>query len=166
MSLANASERDDLAGLLGGLARLEAIFETWEEGPRGAVDAYRGAIEALHGAALRRLIRAVKSDPAALPALKDAVADEIVYAVLRHHDIVKPSLNERIDLALAGIRPVLASHGGDVELVRLAPPVIEVRFIGACETCPASALTFHSAVRTALQAACPEITDIVAVRHA
>lgn len=152
--------RSDLAGFIQDIERLETIFETWDQSARGAAEAYRRAIEALHGEALRRLIRALKSDPAALAAMKSAVADEIVYAVLRRHDIIKPSLNERVESALDGVRPMLASHGGNVELIAVAPPAIEVRFTGACDGCGASALTFHAGVKKAVQESCPEITEV------
>ena len=97
-------------------------------------------------------------------ALREAATDEVVYAVLRHHGILKPSIAERVEAALESVRPVLAGHGGDVELVRVDPPAASIRFIGACESCPASALTIDAAVKTAVRAACPEITEIVQVR--
>jgi Fe-S cluster biogenesis protein NfuA/nitrite reductase/ring-hydroxylating ferredoxin subunit len=156
--------RTDLAGFLGDIERLETIFAAWDENQQAAVGAYKLAIEELNGEALRRLIRALKTDPAALAAMKNAIADEVVYAVLRRHDIVKASLNERVEAALEGVRPMLASHGGDVELVKVKPPSVEVRFIGACDGCPASALTFHAGVKKAVQDACPEITDIIQVK--
>jgi Fe-S cluster biogenesis protein NfuA/nitrite reductase/ring-hydroxylating ferredoxin subunit len=156
--------RTDLAGFLADIERLETIVATWEENQQAAVGAYKLAIEELNGEALRRLIRALKTDPAALAAMKNAIADEVVYAVLRRHDIVKASLNERVEAALEGVRPMLASHGGDVELVKVKPPAVEVRFIGACDGCPASALTFHAGVKKAVQDACPEITDIIQVK--
>ncbi len=59
---------------------------------------------------------------------------------------------------------MLAAHGGDVELVRVDPPAIEVRFTGACDGCPASALTFHEGVKKAIAEACPEITEIRQVK--
>ena len=158
------TRRNDLAEFLNDVEGLEAIFATWDETQRGAVEAYRRSIEALHGEALTRLVRALKSDPAALAVMKGAVADEIVYAVLRRHQIIKASLAERVEVALAGIRPMLASHGGDVELLKVAPPKIEVRFAGACDGCPASALTFHEGVKKAVEEACPEITEIVQVK--
>jgi Fe-S cluster biogenesis protein NfuA/nitrite reductase/ring-hydroxylating ferredoxin subunit len=154
----------DLAGLLRDVERLEAIFGNWETTPRNAVEAYRRAIETLHGEALRRLVRALKTDPAAFAAVKAAVADEIVYAVLRRHGVIKAGLGERVETALAGIRPMLASHGGDVELVKIAPPAIEVRFLGACDGCAASMLTFHAGVKKAVMDACPEITDVIQVK--
>ena len=159
-----STTRSDLAGFLGDIERLESIFATWDETPRAAAEAYRRALEAVNGEALRRLVRALKTDPAALAAMKQAAGDEIVYAVLRRHDIVKASLSERVETALEGIRPMLASHGGDVELVKVAPPAIEVRFLGACDGCPASALTFHAGVKKAVQEACPEITEILQVK--
>lgn len=158
------TRRNDLVEFLSDVERLESIFATWEETPRNAVAAYRTAIEALHGEALSRLVRALKDDPAALAAMKRVIGDEIVYAVLRRHGILKASLPERIEVALAGIRPMLASHGGDVALVKVAPPVIEVRFLGACDGCPASQLTFHAGVKKAVEESCPEITQVLQVK--
>ena len=153
--------REDLAGFLRDLESLETIFATWSEEPRVAVEAYRRAIEALHGEALRRLIRALKSDPAALAAMKAAATDEVIYAVLRHHGLLRPSLDERVEAALESVRPVLATHGGDVRLVKLAPPLVEVQLTGACDGCASSAMTFHAGIRAAVQQACPEITEVV-----
>lgn len=163
-NLTSAGDLTDLDTLLRDLERLESIFAGWEETPRGAVKTYARAIEALHGEALRRLVRALKGDPAARAALKGALADEVVYAVLRKHQIVKASLTERVESALAAVRPMLGSHGGDVELVRVDPPAVHVRFLGACDGCPASSLTFHQGVKKAIEESCPEITDIVQVK--
>ena len=156
--------RTDLSALLEDIERLEGIFAGWDESPRLAAHAYRTAIEALHGEALRRLVGALRSDAAAASAMKQAAADETVYAVLRRHQIIKPSVAERVENALAGVRPMLASHGGDIELVRVAPPAIEVRFTGACDGCAASALTFHAGVKKAVEDSCPDITQIIQVK--
>ena len=118
------TERCDLTGFVGDIRRLEAVFETWDAPPRAVVEAYGRSIEALNGEALRRLVRALKSNPAALAAMKAAVTDEVVYAVLRRHDIVKASITERVETALEGVRPMLASLGGDGELV--APFIFRV----------------------------------------
>jgi nitrite reductase/ring-hydroxylating ferredoxin subunit/Fe-S cluster biogenesis protein NfuA len=163
------TERGDLAGLVGDIEHLEALFAGWDEGQRLAVEAYRRSIEALHGEALRRLVRGLKGSPAALAALKAVAGDEVVYAVLRRHEIVRASLAERVERALAAVRPMLASHGGDVDLVAIEPPRVAVRFTGACDGCPSSAMTFHAGVKQAIEDACPEITEVVqssAGRHA
>jgi nitrite reductase/ring-hydroxylating ferredoxin subunit/Fe-S cluster biogenesis protein NfuA len=158
------TQREDLAGLLGDIESLEGIFAGWDLDRRQATEAYRRAIEALHGEALGRLIRALKTDPAALAAMKAAACDEVVYAVLRRHGLLKPSLNERVETALQDVRPMLAAHGGDVEIVRIDPPRVELRFTGACDGCAASALTFQAGVRKAIQEACPEIDNIVQLK--
>jgi Fe-S cluster biogenesis protein NfuA len=152
-----------LKGLADDLARLETVVDAWEDDKRDVARAYRQAIDALHGEALRRLVRTLR-DAGETTALRVAAADEVVYAVLRHHGIVKPSIAERVEAALESVRPILAGHGGDVELVRIDPPSIAIRFIGACDNCPASRLTIDTAVKTAMQTICPEITEIVQVR--
>jgi Fe-S cluster biogenesis protein NfuA/nitrite reductase/ring-hydroxylating ferredoxin subunit len=156
--------RSDLAEFIGDIERLESIVATWDEAPRSVVAAHKLAVEALNAEAFRRLIRSLKADPAAFAAMKSAVSDELVYAVLRRYNLLKASLNERVEQALDSVRPMLRSHGGDVELIGVRPPTVEVRFKGACDGCPASALTFHAGVKKALQDVCPEITDIVQVK--
>jgi Fe-S cluster biogenesis protein NfuA/nitrite reductase/ring-hydroxylating ferredoxin subunit len=156
--------QNDLASLIGNVEQLAGIVEGWDDMPRGAAQAYGRAIEALYGEALLRLVRELKTEPHALAAMKRAAVDEVVYAVLRRQEILRPSLNERVESALASVRPLLASHGGDVELVSVEPPAIFVRFLGACDGCPASALTFHEGVSKAIKDACPEITTIEQVK--
>jgi Fe-S cluster biogenesis protein NfuA/nitrite reductase/ring-hydroxylating ferredoxin subunit len=158
------TQRTDLAGMVGDLQRLELIFAGWDDIQRGAVAAYKRAIDALHAEAFRRLIRALKSEPAALSAMRVAAGDEVVYAVLRQLALVKPSIDERIETALEGVRPMLALHGGDVELVTVEPPAIQVRFLGACDGCASSAMTFHAGVKQAVFDACPEITEVIQVK--
>jgi Fe-S cluster biogenesis protein NfuA len=156
----------DLASLVDDIARIEHVAAGWDESQRAAVAAYKRAIEALHAEALRRLVRVCKAEPAALAALRAAAADEVVYAVMRQLGLLKASLDERIAIALDGVRPMLASHGGDVELLRIDPPRVEVRFLGACQGCASSAVTFHAGVQQAVYGACPEITEVVEVRNA
>jgi Fe-S cluster biogenesis protein NfuA len=141
--------------------RFDEIIAGWDLEARATVRYYGEARDALQREALRRLIAALNAEPAARAALRASLGDDVIYAVLRYHGLVKASLDERIGNALAGIRPMLAEHSGDVELVRLEPPMVELRLTGACDHCPASMLTFHEAIAGAIRAACPEITEIV-----
>ena len=159
-----AEEERGLAALLNDLAALEALAEDWPEAQRNAAAARAEAVEALNAAAFRRLIRALKAVPELSEALRAAAADEVVYAVLRRHGILKASLFERVEAALDTIRPMLAGHGGDVELVAVEPPLAEVRFLGACDGCPASALTFYGGVKQAIQDKVPEIREVKQVK--
>ncbi|MCF6275825.1 MAG: NifU family protein [Robiginitomaculum sp.] len=147
------------------IARLETVFEGWDEVQQGAVQAYRSSVDDLHAEAFRRLIRQVKEEPLAMIALRAALNDEVVYAVLRHFELIKPSLQERVEEALDSVRPMLASHGGNVLRVAVKPPNrVDVRFIGAWDGCPASMLTFNAGVKKAIEAHCPEITDIKQIK--
>ena len=150
----------DLNGLLSDLTALEALAHDWPAEQRNAAQARGEAIDALNAAAFRRLIRSLQAVPGMSAALREAAGDEIVYAVLRRHGILKPSLFEKIDQALDEIRPSLASHGGDVELVAVEETSVVVKFLGACDGCPASALTFYSGVKKTIQDKFPHITEV------
>jgi nitrite reductase/ring-hydroxylating ferredoxin subunit/Fe-S cluster biogenesis protein NfuA len=151
--------------LVGDVERLESVIAGWEASQRSVAFAYRNAIDALHKAALRKLIADVKAAPGALEALRAATADPLVYSVLRYHGLVRPSLRERVEAALATVRPMLATHGGNVELVAVVPPdTVEVRFLGNCDHCPSSTLTFIAGVRRAIEDHCPEINEVRQVK--
>ncbi|AFZ27481.1 thioredoxin-like protein [Cylindrospermum stagnale PCC 7417] len=147
--------------------RFEAIVSEWDESQRCVVVGLKRAIEALHKAALTRLIKSLKQE--SMSALRHAVTDELVYAVLLYHELVKPPkppLIERIQTALAEVRPGLQSHHGDVEIVAIKPPdTVEVRLIGTCSSCPASTLTLSQGIEQAIKNHCPEITKVIAVNN-
>jgi nitrite reductase/ring-hydroxylating ferredoxin subunit/Fe-S cluster biogenesis protein NfuA len=156
-----ATEDRDLATLLAELESLDAIVDAWDQKQRAVVVSQKAAIEALHREALRRLLRSIKDEPAAVAAVKRALGDEVVYAVLRRHGLVRPSLQERVETALESVRPMLAAHGGGVELAAVVPPdAVDLRFLGSCDGCPASMLTFVAGVKKAVQDMCPEITEV------
>ena len=155
----------DLDVLLKDIQSLENVVAGWDEQQSNTVEALRRADDALHKEAIARLIRAVKQVPEAMVALKSAVGDEVVYAVLRHLEIIRPSLQERVEQALESVRPYLATHGGNVEMVGLEPPdSVTIRLLGACDGCPASGLTLSEGIEKAIREYCPEITSISKAR--
>jgi Fe-S cluster biogenesis protein NfuA/nitrite reductase/ring-hydroxylating ferredoxin subunit len=147
------------------IERFEAVIGSWDESQRSVARVYRSTADALHKEALRKLIAEVKAAPGALDALRRAAADPLVYGVLRYHGLIQASQQERIELALRSVRPMLAAHGGDVEFVSFVPPgTVEVRFLGNCDGCSASALTFVGGVKRAIEEHCPEITQVRQVK--
>lgn len=153
--------KQSLEKLLQDIESLQTVVATFDARERNTVEALRRAIDALHKEALTHLIRTLKSTPEAMAALKEASSDEVVYSVLRHHNLIKPSLNERIEQALDSVRPILQGHGGNVELVEIVlPDKAIVRLIGACSGCPASELTLSEGVEKAIKEFCPEIATI------
>ncbi len=146
--------------MLRDIAALEALDDGRDADARRAAAARVEAVEALNAEAFRRFIRHLRAAPGTGEALKGAVADEVVYAVLRRHGILRPSLFEQVDAALESVRPMLASHGGDAELVSVDGSEAVVRFLGACDGCPSSALTFYAGVKKAIEEAVPQITEV------
>ncbi len=157
----------NLEELVQEINRFEAIISEWDESQRCVAVGLKRAIEALHKAALTNLIKSLKQE--SMPGLRHAVTDEVVYAVLLYHELVKPPkppLAQRIKTALEEVRPGLKSHNGDVELVAIKPPdTVEVRLIGTCSSCLASTLTLSQGVEQAIKNHCPEITRVVAVNN-
>ena len=156
-----APEATTLDALLKDVAILEELVGQWDEQKQATVQALKKATDALNKEAISRLIRSLKSDPAAVASLKASLSDEVVYAVLRYHEIVKPSLQERLEQALDSVRPYLATHGGNVEIVEVeAPSTVTIRLLGSCDGCPAAGLTLSEGVEKAIKEYCPEITSI------
>lgn len=157
----SASELDSLARTI---TSLETIVAGWDEGHALTVQALKSAIEELHKEALKRLIRALKDDPACMARMREALSDQVVYGVLRFHGLVKEAkapLQTRLQAAFDEVRPLMHSHGGDIELVALKlPDTVEIRLIGSCHGCPASSQTLSEGVEKAVRAHCPEIIHI------
>ena len=71
-------------------------------------------------------------------------------------------VRERVQSVINLIRPAVQADGGDIELVDVtAAGVVQIRFHGACNGCPSSALTLKSAVEEAIMRAAPDVERIV-----
>jgi Fe-S cluster biogenesis protein NfuA len=115
----------------------------------------------LHGQGLARMLQLLQNAGAAgQPTLKAMLRDPLVRALLLIHGLHPVDVRTRLSEALEKVQPYLKSHGGNVELVGIENDVARVRFHGACKTCPASAVTMESAIRTAVAEACPELLGL------
>ncbi len=160
-TLQSGDSAADLERLVQPIVSLEAIVAGWDESHALTVQALKTAIEDLHKEALRRLVRSLKEDPAAFTRMREALSDHVVYGVLRFHGLVKEPLQARVERALDEVRPLMHSHGGDIELVAVKPPdTVQIRLIGSCHGCPASSQTLTEGVEKAIRAHCPEIVHI------
>lgn len=71
---------------------------------------------------------------------------------------------EKVEAALAKIRPSLQADGGDVELVAVTEAgVVQVRLTGACKGCPMSQLTLKNGVERFLLKEVPGLKAVEAV---
>jgi Fe-S cluster biogenesis protein NfuA len=124
-----------------------------------AEDLVRSVTE-LYGAGLERVVDLVaEAAPDVTPLLFD---DELVGSLLLVHGLHPERVEARVERALASVRPLLAQHGGDVELLAVDERVgaIHIRLLGSCDGCPSSTATLRGAVEVAIAEAAPEITII------
>lgn len=75
------------------------------------------------------------------------------------------SLLERIEESLDTIRPYLEADGGNVKIVEVTEDMtLRLELIGACSSCPMSAMTLKAGVEEAVKKAVPEILKVEAVK--
>ncbi len=73
-------------------------------------------------------------------------------------------LIQRIESALDTIRPYLMADGGAVRLLDITQDyVVELELLGACGTCPMSAMTLRAGIEQTLKRSIPQITRVEAV---
>ncbi|MDP2711904.1 MAG: NifU family protein [Solirubrobacteraceae bacterium] len=120
-----------------------------------------GAVLELYGAGLDRIlgVLADAGEPG-LP-IRDALLDDgIVASLLLIHGLYPVPLQERVTQALDSVRPFLASHGGNVELLGVQDGVARLQLQGSCNGCPSSAATLEHALREAIDAAAPDLLGL------
>jgi Fe-S cluster biogenesis protein NfuA len=73
-------------------------------------------------------------------------------------------VKDKVEAALAKIRPSLNADGGDVELIEVSPDgVVKVRLTGACGGCPMSQMTLKMGIEKMLRQEIPELKEVVGV---
>lgn len=89
-------------------------------------------------------------------------ADDLLASLLVANGLHPDELGVRIAHALEAVRPFLAGHGGDVELLDIdeRAGAVRLRLLGSCDGCPSSAVTLRTTVERAIVDAAPEIVII------
>jgi Fe-S cluster biogenesis protein NfuA len=120
-----------------------------------------GAVLELYGAGLDRILGVVAdAGEPGLP-IRDALLDDgIVASLLLIHGLYPVPLEERVVQALDSVRPFLASHGGNVELISVEEGIARLQLQGSCNGCPSSAATLEHALRDAIDAAAPDLLGL------
>ena len=164
-SLAAAAPERDFRELARDLENLEAIIEGWESQKAGTAQALKTTVEEILLGAIKRLIKSVKESPGGLDALRASLEDEWVRTVLQVHGILRaPDPNtpeQKVLAALESVRPMLASHDGDVELLAVRNDEVEVKLLGSCDGCSQSSVTVKLGIETAIREALPRIERVV-----
>ena len=72
-------------------------------------------------------------------------------------------MKEKVEAALAQIRPVLERDGGGVELIDVENGTVKVKLTGACGGCPMAAMTLKQGVERVIREQVPEVVEVVSV---
>ncbi len=73
-------------------------------------------------------------------------------------------LKERVESALAKIRPSLQADGGDVALVDVTSDgIVRVQLKGACGSCPMSTMTLKMGIERIIKTYIPEVKAVEAI---
>jgi len=114
----------------------------------------------LHGAGLARMLELLAEEGNAEAATRQFVADPLVRSLLLLYGLHPESLESRVQQALAKVRPVLESHGGNVDLLEIGDGVVRLRLTGSCHGCPSSAATLRGAIETAIDEFAPDVAEL------
>lgn len=147
--------------------KIEELIGTIESLPdpeaRANAVALVQALMDFHGEALDRLMEIVASQGEAGYSIFDKFSgDELVSNLLLLYGLHPLPLEMRVLNALEKVKPYLASHGGDVELLGISEGVVQLRLQGTCKGCPSSAETLKLAIEAAIYEAAPDVVSIQA----
>ncbi len=126
---------------------------------RGTVDELVSAIIELYGEGLTRIVREL-AEQGEEGLLLRLAGDGVIGSLLLIHDLYPIPLQDRVEEALASVRPYMESHGGDVQLLKLDDGVAHLALVGHCHGCPASAATLELAIKEALEEAAPDLLGL------
>lgn len=155
------SQRLDDAEVQRRLARLDEMLDQVERMPgptaESAVEAVRTLTE-VYGEALARVL-----DAAGTTQAEALCADELLSHLFVLHGIHPGSLADRVERALAYVRPHLERKGGRVERASIDSGVAQIRLLpGGCGSCssPESSPELERAVRESVLSLAPELTEV------
>jgi len=72
-------------------------------------------------------------------------------------------LKEKVEIALAEIRPFLIADGGDITLIEISEDTVKVQLEGACVGCNVNQMTLKNGVEATIKKYAPQIKRVVEV---
>lgn len=140
--------------------RIDALLDELEgSDPRSSELATEALalVSDLYGAGLERIMDlASESCPSLIESIVD---DDLLASLLVVHGLHPSSLAHRVERAVESVRPLLGTHGGDLEILEVNDEegAVRLRLLGSCDGCPSSSVTLELAVQRAITEAAPEI---------
>lgn len=162
ISASVSGEANDRVGQIESLiAELDALPDPAARAT--AMEAIQAILD-LHAITLDRMLELIveQAGEQGSALLASFAGDDRVGNVLMLHGLHPVDITTRVAGALDSVRPYLASHGGNVELLGVDDGVVRLRLEGSCKGCPSSAATLKTAIEEAIMAAAPDVLEITA----
>lgn len=114
----------------------------------------------LHRDALQRMIEIVR-ESGGEKVIDKFAADRMLGDLLRGYELIPTAdIETRVNEALHEARPLLHSHGGDVELVEMRGRIAILRLTGSCHGCASSLITLKRGVEATLFRLVPDLRGV------
>lgn len=127
-----------------------------------AADELVGLLVGLYGDGLTHIVTLLgEQGDAGVATLVKLAEDPLVESLLLLHGLHPLDVDARIQRALDEVRPYLGSHAGGVEYLGVFDGVAKLRLEGSCNGCPSSTVTVQLAIQGAVEAAAPEVTQVL-----
>jgi Fe-S cluster biogenesis protein NfuA len=141
------------------LERLDDLVRAFEDHPGegvqdGLLEVLR-AVDVIHRGALERLVALLDARGLREIALADPHV-ALLFGLYEAPDDEPDDARVRAEAAVAELRPYVASHGGQLEVVAAEDGVVNIRLLGACTACSGSPAALGDLVEQALRANLPE----------
>ena len=140
---------------------LDGLRSSASPGTGQAAEELVSLLVGLYGAGLAAIVELLGQQGEAGAATLAAMADDPrVEGLLLLHDLHPLDVDARIQRALDRVRPYLGSHAGGVQYRGVSDGVARLRLEGSCDGCPSSTVTVELAIRSAVEDAAPEVTEV------
>lgn len=144
--------------------QLEALMQEIESSPdnreRQRLFGLIQPVVELHREALERMIAIVRQ-AGGQHVVDKFSEDELLGDLLRGYELLpSEEIEKRVELALEKARPMLRSHGGDVDLVEMRGRVAVLRLTGSCHGCASSLITLKRGVEATLFEHVPDLRGV------
>lgn len=134
--------------------RAEKLLEHPDPAVRADAAEVLDWIDAYHREGLGRLVEMVRQWRGEI-FLEQAALDPVVGELLATYslgvDVDAAAVERTVQAALDEVRPYVASHGGDLEVLSVADGVVGLRMHGNCDGCTAAGDTITNRIEAALR---------------
>lgn len=134
--------------------RAEKLLEHPDPAVRADAAEVLDWIDAYHREGLGRLVEMVRQWRGEI-FLEQAALDPVVGELLATYslgvDVDAAAVERTVQAALDEVRPYVASHGGDLEVLSVADGVVGLRMHGNCDGCTAAGDTIANRIEAALR---------------